>query len=122
MAATTYNTIVYIIILIIIGLTLPISGWLADVRYGWYKVIQWSMWTMWISLLLMTGSLVILQLFEPLNETAYKIVMICLIPLRISYGGFLANIIQFGVDQLSDAISCEIKTFVSWYSWTCVSS
>ena len=77
---------------------------------------------MWISLFLMTGTLVILQLFESLNETAYKVVMISLIPLGIGYGGFLGNVIQFGVDQLSDASSCEIKAFVSWYSWTCVSS
>ena len=37
-------------------------------------------------------------------------------------GGFLANIIQFGVDQLLDASSNVIKAFISWYSWTCVSS
>ena len=48
--------------------------------------------------------------------------MISLIPLGMGYGGFLANIIQFGVDQLLDAYSNEIKAFISWYSWTCVSS
>ena len=28
--------------------TLPIAGWLADVYLGRYKVIQWSMWIMWV--------------------------------------------------------------------------
>ena len=26
-----------------LGLTLPLAGWLADIRFGRYKVIRWSM-------------------------------------------------------------------------------
>ena len=51
-----------------------------------------------------------------------KVLHIFLVPLAAGYGGFQANIIQFGVDQLCDASSSEIKTFVIWYSWTVISS
>ena len=121
-ATKTYNSVVYVIILTTVGLTIPLAGWLADVRYGRYKIIQWSMWTMWISSVLLVAGLVILQLLESQSDTALKLVMSLLIPLGIGYGGFQANIIQFGVDQLLDASSCEVKAFIAWYSWTCISS
>ncbi len=71
---------------------MPFAGWLADIRYGQYKIIQWSLWIMWISALLLAGSLIILQLLESQNGTNLKLVMILLIPLGIGYGGFQANI------------------------------
>ena len=77
---------------------------------------------MWISAQLLTAGLVILQLLELQNGTALKVVMSLLIPLGIGYGGFQANIIQFGVDQLPDASSCEVRAFVFWYTWIYISS
>ena len=38
----------------IIGVTVPIAGWLADIRFGCYKVIRFSIWTMWILSVLLT--------------------------------------------------------------------
>ena len=49
------------------------------------------------------------------------IVMVLLIPLGIGYGGFQAIIVQLGVDQLTDASTSEIKSFVSLYVWTLIS-
>ena len=31
--------------------------------------------------------------------------------------GFLSNIIQFGIDQLRDAPTTEITSFIVWYMW-----
>ena len=36
----------------------------------------------------------------------------------IGYGGYQANIIQFGIDQLHDASTEEIQAFISWYVWS----
>ena len=121
-ATTKYSSLVYYIALSVGSLTMPLAGWLADIHYGRYKMLQWSMWIMWISSLLLAGSLVILQVFESQNNTYLKLPMIFLIPLGIGYGGFQANIIQFGVDQLLDASSNEVKAFIAWYSWTYISS
>ena len=41
-----------------------------------------------------------------------------LIIVSIGLGAFQANIIQFGIDQLHDAPSDEIVSFIIWYMWT----
>lgn len=45
--------------------------------------------------------------------------LILLGTLGIGYGGFQSNLIQFGIDQLTDASSDEI---INWYAWSHVSS
>ena len=119
-ASRVYSYIVFAMIYITVGLTIPLAGWLADIRFGRYKMIRFSMWTMWISSILLTASLVILQYQDLYNLS--KVLHIFLIPLAVGYGGFQANLIQFGMDQLCDASSSEIKTFVIWYMWTFISS
>ena len=53
----------------------------------------------------------------------HKILTILLtIFLAFGLGGFQAIIIQFGVDQLNDASTTEITSFVAWYAWTLVSN
>ena len=119
-ASRVYSYIVFAMIQITVGLMIPLAGWLADIRFGRYKVIRFSMWTMWISSLLLIASLVILQYLDLYDLS--KVLHVFTIPLAVGYGGFQANVIQFGVDQLCDASSSEIKTFVIWYSWTSISS
>ena len=119
-ASRVYSYIVFATIHITVGLTIPLAGWLADIRFGRYKMIRFSMWTMWISSILLTASLVILQYLDTCNLS--RILHIFIIPLAVGYGGFQANVIQFGVDQHCDAPSSEIKTFIIWYSWTFISS
>ena len=36
--------------------------------------------------------------------------------------GFVANILQFGVDQLPDASTTEVTSFVSWCAWSVIGS
>ena len=74
---------------------------------------------MWISSLLLTLTLVIAEL------TDFSIPKIAfLISLGIGGGGFQTNnfIIQFGIDQLIDASTKELKSFIAWYSWTITAS
>ena len=115
-----YSHSVFSMIQTTVGLTIPLTGWLADIRFGRYKVIRFSLWTMWISSMLLTASLVIIHCLDLYNLS--KILHAFLVPLALGYGGFQANIIQFGVDQLCDASSSEIKTFITWYSWALISS
>ena len=103
------------------GLTLSISGWIADVYFGRYKVIRFSMWIMWIAYMLMTASTVVTELnwFEGYsNKVNSYISEIFMIVVAIGLGAFQANIIQFGIDQLHDASSDEISAFIIWYMWT----
>ena len=119
-ASRVYSYLVLAMLQISVGFMIPLAGWLADIRFGRYKMIRLSIGTMWISSLLLTASLIILQSLDLYNLS--KVLHLFLLPLALGYGGFQANVIQFGVDQLCDASSMEIKTFVTWYSWTIISS
>ena len=106
------------------GLTLPIAGWLADIYFGRYKVIRWSMVTMWVTFVLATANLVI----ERLVVYSYSVVVkryvngVLMIIAAVGFGGFLANITHFGIDQLHDASTDEITSFISWFIWCALCS
>ena len=115
--------LVHALILAAIAILLPVAGWLADVRFGRYKMICWSMWTMWISTMLLSMSYVVVSIMELQNDHIYKKIALVLIGLyAIGVGGFVVNIIQFGVDQLPDASTTEITSFISWYAWSVTGS
>ena len=100
------------------GLTLPIAGWLADVCLGRYKVIRWSIWIMWIASVLIVASSVLSQLVESYYNINNYIGVVLLLIMSIAFGGYQANIVLFGIDQLQDASTDEITSFISWYWFT----
>ena len=102
--------------------TLPIAGWLADTHIGRYKVIRCSVWITWISTVLATLSSVIAQVIDGYFDIDTKIQALLLVFMAIGLGGYQANIIQFGMDQLHDASTTEITAFIIWYVWTLLSS
>ena len=76
---------------------------------------------MWMSSVLLTADAVMGGLVVSYKIVHKYITMVLLIPLGIGYGGFQAIIVQLGVDQLTDASTSEIKSFVSLYVWTLIS-
>ena len=106
-----------------LGLTLPIAGWIADVRFGRYRVMHLSMWIMWAALLLTTVSSVLAITVESYTSNIHSIVNgVLWTMVALGLGGFLANVVQFGIDQLHDASTNEITSFILWYAWTYYSS
>ncbi len=105
------------IIMIAATLMYPVGGWLADTYFGRYKAIQLSMWTMWIATLSMTVNELVAD-----GNTFYgghihqPIRYILSIILAMGLGGFLSNIVQLGIDQLTDASTTEITSFITWYT------
>ena len=100
------------------GIVVLFAGWLADVYVERYKVLRWSIIIMWISSLLLTTTFVVEKMVIFTNY--YQLVF--LFSLGIGYAMFQANIIQFGIDQLTDASTTEIVSFVNWYVWSYASS
>ena len=100
------------------GLVMLFAGWLADVYFERYKVLRWSIIIMWISSLLLTTTFVIEKIVTFTNY--YQLVFVA--SLGIGYSMFQANIIQFGIDQLTDASTDEIVSFINWYAWSYISS
>ena len=101
-----------------LGLNLPFAGWLADICFGWYKVIRWSMWIMCTASLLITANSVVEKLTSGHHNTFKLISQILAFVLAIGFGGYQANSIQFGLDQLQDTSTTEITVFITWYALT----
>ena len=111
--------------LIVLGLSLTIAGWLADVVVSRYKMIYCSICLMWVASL-STAAIYVGEQFAQLGTLAstviYYVDTILIITLSLGFGGYQANIIQFALDQLQDASTSEIKSFIVWYIWTAISS
>ena len=95
---------------------LPLCGWLADVYFGRYKVIHISLLAMWVTSLLNTVCVIVNRV--TVSRIPIYIDYILLIIMVAGLCGFQANIIQFGIDQLPDASSSEIVSFILWLAWT----
>ena len=111
--------------LIVLGLSLPIAGWLADVLISRYKMIYCSIWLMWLASLSTAASSAVLQ-FAQLGTLTSKIIYYIdtalMLGMSLGFAGYQANIMQFALDQLQDASTSEIKSFITWYVWSAISS
>ncbi len=111
----------------------PLAGYLADVRYGRYKVVRCSVCTMWCGLLtvivigVIWNAIILPIIYFRTPIVILSIVMIVvngalglflLISLLIAFSGFLANVIQFGVDQLNESPSRDSFLFIHWFLFT----
>ena len=100
------------------GFVMLFAGWLADAYFERYKVLRLSIIIMWISSLLLTTTFLVENIVTFTNY--YQLVFLA--SLGIGYSMFQANIIQFGIDQLTDASTDEIVSFINWYVWSYTSS
>ena len=107
---------------LVIGIILPLAGWLADTYTGRYKMIGCSLWIMWLATMFACVSSIVAQLVDAFYDINPKVITCLLLVGTVGIGGFQANIIQFGIDQLHDASTEEIKSFIVWYIWTIFSS
>ena len=110
------------IILVSTALFYPVGGWIGDTCLGRYKIIRCSMWIMWIITILATLNEILAEVtvkYEVHSESIYHI--FCVI-LGIGLAGFQSNIVQLGIDQLTDASVSEVTSFISWYTLTLYAS
>lgn len=105
--------------LIAMGTLLIIGGCLADAHFGRYRVICCGIWIMWIGSLLSAFSVVLSKVFMEYKTHGDKWVSLSSkFIMGFGFGLFQSNIIQFGVDQLSEASSAEITSFITCYVLT----
>ena len=101
----------------------PILGWIADVHYGRYRVIIWSLRIMWVVSCLYCLLDILLDLLKDFGTVTGDIKHIeamyfsLNIIMSASVGGVFANIVLLGIDQLIDAPSFRIASFIRWYGW-----
>jgi len=101
----------------------PVFGWLADARYGRYRVVQFSLLGLWASFIvhgLVQALLQLLHALGRLESVAEKQWIVGAVWYTLSalsgvgLGGLLANVAQLGIDQLQDNSSTEIASFLRW--------
>ena len=96
----------------------PLLGWLADVYFTRYKFILYSFITMITAVFLMiTAAALFLKFTE--DRTLFIFEGLSISVGLIGIGLFESTAIQFGMDQMLEANSDELSTFIHWYYWSC---
>ncbi len=113
----------------------PLAGYCADIRYGRYKVVRCGVCTTWCGLLtvVVIGGIVNAIIVPIRNRSIGQssstflalnisiLVMNCVLGffllscLLIAFAAFLANVLQFGVDQLNESPSRDSFLFIHWF-------
>ena len=120
---TIYLTVVvHLVADLFIFIGFPIAGWLADTKFGRYKVINASLWLLWIAMIvLVLGSL----LYQYTDECRgvhyigkYGLLPLSLILFSLGVTGFFPNILAFLMDQLEDVSNSTLSRYVRWFAWS----
>ena len=98
------------------AVSLILSGWLADAKYGNYKVARFGLILQFFGTLSTTFCSLFLDYLEATNEYLAAILLVLTINLFIvGYGCFLVTSLQLGLDQMPDASSPSITSFIAWF-------
>ncbi len=115
-------------ILAAIAIFYPLSGFIADVWCGKFKVIVISLTTVLFCTII---AAITVAIWYILNDNHKSMVFVMLkerIPLYVAgfgaaffivlgYAAYQANFIQFGLDQLMEAPSTSLSVFIHWAIW-----
>ena len=104
-------------------LSYPVFGLLSE-------VLQWNFKTILVSFILMAVSSIVMlitstswiigvvySLWPQIDNIILFILLLFLVTGIISVGMFEANAIQFGMDQMFEASSKQLSSFIRWYFW-----
>ena len=107
------------LLMAIVFLVYPVSGFLADVCCGRFKTIIICLCLMMCSLLIVVLVIIILNNFQlkHVYNSFNAIGLVGFLTFAISSTGYQANYIQFGLDQLLESPSQHQALFVHWAVW-----
>ena len=98
-----------------VALSAPIAL-VADLYLGRYKVIKYSIRLLWIAVTA-SNTIIALQYYVVKNATTSSILTVFTTIGVAGSAGIIVNSLQFGIDQLTDASSSEITSYISWSTW-----
>ena len=109
---------------LLVGLTYllyPVCGWIAEVCFSNFKMIKWS-FSILLASLVSGVTLNIVSVIHPSYLTTTYIsgdvIEATLILIATAgLGMFQSNAIQFGMDQMLEASSEQLSSFIHWYFW-----
>ena len=95
----------------------PLAGWLADSKFGRYKVIRAGFW-------LMLSGRIIQAVCETIAHSTHNASLKVFLDIVVVVSGvlyysggvsFLANAVQFGIDQMPAASVSQVTRFIYWF-------
>ena len=116
-SVSSYSAIIQQILRSCFTIVYPFAGFIADVRLGRHLTIRWSMILMWCALTMLSISVALTSGGYQFIVTTSVTPIPALLLMFISLGGFIANIIPFGVDQMEGASSDQISSYFYWCYW-----
>ncbi len=94
------------------------SSILADVVFGRYEVIKCSLFIVWVMTMMQSIASIVIGIYEMETNKAWIITLnVFKLLSMVGCGAFLVNSLHFGIDQLMDAPSWQLSSFISWYCW-----
>ena len=106
----------YIVEGVVSAVLYVLTGWLADVYFGRYKVMRVSILVMWLGSV--GGTLLLLIYFIcPHDALKYVSLIVAYTCVAIGSPGLIVNAVPFGTDQMLGASSEEISAFIHWFVW-----
>jgi len=97
----------------------PLSGWLADVKYGNYKVFKAGCMVMFISSVLACVCVLIQENIEE-DSVLSKAISVGIVPVVYAFGllGVMASFaqtLQLGLDQMPEGSADNFTSFIVWF-------
>ena len=136
----TQSSVIIYSVVAFLFLFYPLAGCLADIRWGRYKTVVYSVRVIWGSLVAIVvfagvavASILIPMFLNPQNNYPNTIQLTMIIIVSVVFGiptliaflliscgliCFSANVIQYGMDQLHDAPIEDSIFYIHWYVWT----
>ena len=101
----------------------PLLGWLSDVYFTRYKVIRLAFIIGTVAAMAFTIFGIVFVAHDVVyNDLIIGVIVTLAIPgivmVLLCLGLFEANAIQFGMDQMLEASSDQLSTFIHWYYWS----
>ena len=107
----------YVLTLGIMYLLYPLCGWIADVYLSSFKAIKFSFFAASFSSV-MTYLISLYSLFYPsTHASVVNFTLIAALFGMLGLGLYEANAIQFALNQMVEASSEQLSSFVYWYIW-----
>ena len=99
----------------------PVCGWIAEVCFSNFKMIKWSFIILLASSVIIVAKSIFSVIHPSYQITRYMyrhiIEVIIFFITTAGLGMFESNAIQFGMDQMLEASSEQLSSFIHWYFW-----
>ena len=115
-SSATINWSLSIPSILIMFVSAPLSGWLADAKFGNYKVFRVGAVLLFISAVMFCLFMIMKELILE-GSQVLKWILVCFFLCFFTIGvcACLVTALPLGLDQMPDASSSRITSYVTWY-------